>query len=100
MVAVPIRLELVVKKNGKRIRDLEAHLWMFGAKGLVTRLRHRVSGASRSGRRARYSTIRPGGCPTTSTHMPPRWATLTTRACDARPRVASPYALGKKPNTT
>ena len=40
MVAVPIRLELVVKKNGKRIRDLEAHLWTFGANGLVTRLRH------------------------------------------------------------
>ncbi len=40
MVAVPIQLELVVKKNGKRIRDLEAHLWTFGANGLVTRLRH------------------------------------------------------------
>jgi hypothetical protein len=40
MVAVPIRLELVVKKNGKRIRDLEAHLWTFGANGLVTRFRH------------------------------------------------------------
>ena len=38
--SVPIRLELVVKKNGKRIRDLEAHLWTFGANGLVTRLRH------------------------------------------------------------
>lgn len=40
MVAVPIRLELLVKRNGKRIRDLEAHLWIFGPSGLVTRLHH------------------------------------------------------------
>lgn len=40
MVAVPIRLELRVKKNGQRIRDLEAHLWTFGPNGLVTRMRH------------------------------------------------------------
>jgi ketosteroid isomerase-like protein len=40
MVAVPIHLELLVKANGKRIRDLEAHLWTFGADGLVTRMRH------------------------------------------------------------
>ena len=40
MVAVPIRIELLVKKTGKRIRDLEAHLWTFGPSGLVTRFRH------------------------------------------------------------
>lgn len=40
MVAVPIHLELRVKANGNRIRDLEAHLWTFGADGLVTRMRH------------------------------------------------------------
>lgn len=42
MVAVPIQLELLVKANGKRIRDLEAHLWTFGADGRVTRMRHLV----------------------------------------------------------
>ena len=40
MVAVPIHLELVVKANKRRIRDLEAHLWTFDAGGLVTRMRH------------------------------------------------------------
>lgn len=39
-VAVPIQLELIVKANRNRIRDLEAHLWTFGADGLVTRFRH------------------------------------------------------------
>jgi ketosteroid isomerase-like protein len=42
MVCVPIRLELRVKANGRIIRDLEAHLWTFGADGKVTRLRHLV----------------------------------------------------------
>ena len=42
MVAVPIHLEVVVKANGRRIRDLEAHLWTFGADGLVTRIRHLI----------------------------------------------------------
>jgi ketosteroid isomerase-like protein len=42
MVAVPIHLELRVKANGKRIRDLEAHLWTFGDNGLATRIRHLI----------------------------------------------------------
>lgn len=42
MVAVPIRIELRVKATGKVIKDLEAHLWTFGADGLVTRMRHLV----------------------------------------------------------
>jgi ketosteroid isomerase-like protein len=42
MVAVPVQLELLVKANGRRIRDLEAHLWTFGEDGLVTRFRHLV----------------------------------------------------------
>ncbi len=41
-VAVPVRLELVVKANGKRIRDLEMHLWTFGPEGLVPGFRHFV----------------------------------------------------------
>lgn len=40
MVAVPVRLELVCKANGKRIRDLETHLWTFGPDGQVTGFRH------------------------------------------------------------
>jgi ketosteroid isomerase-like protein len=40
MVCVPIHLELKVKANGKVIRDLEAHLWSFGADGAVKRFRH------------------------------------------------------------
>jgi len=42
MVAVPVRLELVHKANGKRIGDLEMHLWTFGPDGLVTGFRHFV----------------------------------------------------------
>jgi len=42
MVAVPVRLELVYKPNGRRIRDLEMHLWTFGPDGLVTAFRHLV----------------------------------------------------------
>jgi len=40
MVAVPVRLELVCKANGKRIRDLEMHLWTFGSDGKVKAFRH------------------------------------------------------------
>jgi uncharacterized protein len=42
MVAVPVRLEVVVKANRKPIRDLEMHLWTFGADGLVSGFRHFV----------------------------------------------------------
>jgi len=42
MVAVPVHFEFVIKANGKTIRDLEMHLWTFGADGLVTRFRHFV----------------------------------------------------------
>jgi len=42
LVAVPIQLELRVKATGKVIRDLEAHLWTFGADGRVARMRHFV----------------------------------------------------------
>ena len=41
-VAVPIRLELVCKANGRRIHDLEMHLWTFGPDGLATGFRHFV----------------------------------------------------------
>jgi ketosteroid isomerase-like protein len=40
MVAVPVDLELLVKATGRRIKDVEAHLWTFGDDGLVTRFRH------------------------------------------------------------
>lgn len=42
MVAVPVAIELRYKPNGRIIRDLEAHLWTFGADGQVTRFRHLV----------------------------------------------------------
>jgi len=42
MVAVPVRLELVVKASGKRIRDLEMHLWTFRVDGQVAKFRHLV----------------------------------------------------------
>ena len=42
MVAVPIHIEMVHKVSGRRIRDLEAHLWTFGVEGLVRRFRHLV----------------------------------------------------------
>ncbi|WP_342361547.1 nuclear transport factor 2 family protein [Terrarubrum flagellatum] len=42
MIAVPIQIELVHKATGRRVRDCEAHLWTFGADGLVTRFRHLV----------------------------------------------------------
>ena len=42
MVAVPVRLELVCRANGKRIRDLEIHLWTFKADGQISAFRHFV----------------------------------------------------------
>jgi uncharacterized protein len=42
MVAVPIEIELIVKATGKSIRDLEMHLWTYGADGRVSRFRHLV----------------------------------------------------------
>ena len=42
MVAVPIHLDVVLKANRRRIKDLEVHLWTFGGDGLVTRMRHVV----------------------------------------------------------
>lgn len=42
MVAVPIDIELVVRLTGRRVRDLELHLWTFGTSGLATRFRHLV----------------------------------------------------------
>ena len=42
MVAVPVHIELIVKANGKRIRDLEMHLWTFDSDGRVSRFRHLV----------------------------------------------------------
>ena len=40
MVAVPIHAELRHKSSGRGFRDLEMHLWTFGADGLVRRFRH------------------------------------------------------------
>jgi len=42
MVAVPLRVELTVRATGRKVRDLEVHLWTFGADGKVTRFRHVV----------------------------------------------------------
>ncbi|MFN3745945.1 MAG: nuclear transport factor 2 family protein [Hyphomicrobiaceae bacterium] len=42
MVAVPIHIDLIFKPNGKRIRDLEMHLWTFNADGKVIAFRHIV----------------------------------------------------------
>lgn len=42
VVAVPIHLELRVKKTGKVIKDLEAQLWTLGDDGLVKQMRHRT----------------------------------------------------------
>ncbi len=39
-VVALIRIELEVKATGKRFKDLEAHLWTFGADGKVTAFRH------------------------------------------------------------
>lgn len=42
MVAVPVRLELVYRANGNRIRDLEMHLWTFRPDGQISGFRHLV----------------------------------------------------------
>jgi ketosteroid isomerase-like protein len=39
-VVALIRVELGIKANGKRFRDLEGHLWTFGPDGKVTGFRH------------------------------------------------------------
>jgi uncharacterized protein len=39
-VVAIIRVELAVKANGKRFKDLEGHLWTFGPDGKVTGFRH------------------------------------------------------------
>ncbi len=41
-VAVVIAFEGVVKATGRRIRDLEMHLWTFAPDGKVARFRHVV----------------------------------------------------------
>jgi ketosteroid isomerase-like protein len=41
-VAATIGIELAAKATGKPIRDLELHLWTFGADGKVTRFKHLV----------------------------------------------------------
>jgi len=41
-VAVPVRLELVHRATGKRIRDLEMHLWTFAPDGQIAGFRHFV----------------------------------------------------------
>lgn len=39
-VVALIRLEAVVRATGKRVVDLEAHVWTFGENGLVKAFRH------------------------------------------------------------
>lgn len=39
-VVAVTHVELTVKSNGKRFKDLEAHLWTFGPDGKVTGFRH------------------------------------------------------------
>lgn len=39
-VATVIAVDIVVKETGRRIRDLELHLWTFAADGKVARFRH------------------------------------------------------------
>lgn len=41
-VAVPVHLELVHRATGKRIRDLEMHLWTFALDGQISGFRHFV----------------------------------------------------------
>ncbi len=44
-VVAIISLEATVKATGKRFTEYEAHLWTFGADGLVSRFRHFVDTA-------------------------------------------------------
>lgn len=39
-VAVPIELEIEILRTGRRVVDLEVHLFTFGPTGLVTRFAH------------------------------------------------------------
>src|SRR5262245_35057646 len=39
------------------------------------------------------------GLPRSTPHMPPRWATLTTCSCEARPSIARPYLVVARPIT-
>lgn len=39
-VAVPVRIELRVRANGRIIRDLESHWWTFDDAGAVVAFRH------------------------------------------------------------
>lgn len=39
-VAVPVRLEGTLRRNGRRVKDHEIHLWTFDANGHVARFRH------------------------------------------------------------
>lgn len=39
-VAVPIDIEMEVKRTGRRVRDREIHLWTFGPDGKVQRFAH------------------------------------------------------------
>ena len=40
MVAVPVDLHVTVKATGRDVRELEMHLWRFGADGKVARFKH------------------------------------------------------------
>ena len=44
-VAAVINIEAVVPATGGQVKDLEMHLWTFGADGKVTRFRHIVDTA-------------------------------------------------------
>jgi ketosteroid isomerase-like protein len=44
-VAVPVQLEIVHRATGAVVRDLEMHLWTFGADGKVARMRHLIDTA-------------------------------------------------------
>ena len=39
-VAVVIAIDLLVKATGRRVRDVEMHLWTFATDGKVARFRH------------------------------------------------------------
>jgi ketosteroid isomerase-like protein len=44
-VAVIMQIDATVRATGRRFRDLEVHVWRFGADGLVTEFRHHVDTA-------------------------------------------------------
>jgi uncharacterized protein len=39
-ISAVINFDITVKATGKRLQDLEIHLWTFGADGKVTQFRH------------------------------------------------------------